>query len=389
MDRIYLDHCATTPLRPEVFAAMEPWLRGVPSNATSAHAFGRDAREAVERAREQVAALVGAHAREVFFTSGGTESNNAAVLGLWEAARADGKTHIVVSAIEHHAVLHAAEWLAACRGAALTVVKPGADGRVDSHAITEAITDKTGLVCLMHGNNETGVLQPVEEVGVYCADRGIPLHCDAVQSAGKVKLSGPAASAATIAISAHKMHGPQGVGACRVRRGVNLEPVALGGSQERGRRAGTENVAGIAGFGAACELAAADREQESARQSQLRNAFEGAVLAVIPGTRINGGDTPRLPHIANIAFEGLEGESLMQALDLEGIAVSTGSACTSGAPEASHVLLAMGQSHAHARAALRFSLGRGTKREQLDRVVERLSLIAARLRAAEPLTPHT
>ena len=387
MERIYLDHSATTPLRAEVLAAMDPWLRGVPSNATSAHSFGRDAREAIEQARDQVAALIGSQPREVFFTSGGTESNNTAVFGLWEAARAEGRTHIVVSAIEHHAVLHAAEWLAANRGAALTVVSPDANGRISTEAMRAAITPKTALACLMYANNETGVIQPVDEVAASCVDAGIPVHCDAVQCTGKTVLDTAATPVSMLALSAHKAYGPQGIGACFIRRGTLFEPVTLGGAQERGRRAGTENVAGIVGLGAACALAAAERAEETTRLAALRDAFEASVLVEISGTRVNGAATPRLPHITNIAFEGLEAETLLQALDLEGIAVSTGAACTSGSVEASHVLLSMGQSHSEARSALRFSLGRGTTESQLDRVRTYLREVVARLRSADPLTP--
>lgn len=389
MDRIYLDHSATTPIREEVFAAMAPFLTGPPGNATSAHGFGRDAREAVEQAREQVANLLHAKPRDIFFTSGGTESNNAAVYGLWEAGNASGRKHIVVAAIEHHAVLHAAEWLATHRGAAVTAVPADADGRVHADAVRDAITDETALVCLMHGNNETGVLQPVDEVAAACMERGVPLHCDAVQSAGKVPVDVSNLPVAMLALSAHKVYGPQGVGACFIRQGRPFEPVAVGGAQERGRRAGTENVAGIVGLGAACALAAQELAAVPGKIADMRDEFEAAVLAAIPGTRINGGAAPRLPHIANLSFPGIDGETLLQALDIEGIAVSTGSACTSGSAEASHVLLAMGQPEAEARTALRFSLGRGTTRAELERVAECLGGIVTRMRNAHPLTPRS
>lgn len=390
MNRIYLDHSATTPLRPEVFDAMEPWLRGCPANATSTHSYGRDAREAIEQAREQVAALLGAQPREIVFTSGGTESNNAAVWGHYEAvqsAQGIGRKHIVCSAAEHHAVLHAVDALVARRGAVSTRVMPDAQGRVSAGAVRAAITPETALVCLMHANNETGVCQAVDEVAAACHDAGVPLHTDAVQSAGKIPIDVAATPVASLALSAHKIYGPQGVGALFLRRGTSAEPLIVGGAQERGRRAGTENTAGIVGFGVAAACARAEMKEEAVRLAALRNALEQVVCTAIRGVVINGGEAVRLPHIANLAFDGIEGETLMQVLDLEGIAVSTGAACTSGSVEASHVLMAMGQSHARARSAVRVSLGRSTTATELDALRDALVRGVQRLRRARPLTP--
>jgi len=369
---IYLDHAATTPLRPEVLEAMLPYLREHFGNPNSLHRFGRASRHAIEDAREEVAALLNAESREIIFTSGGTEANALALAGALEAAPRGGA--MVCSAVEHHAVGDTA----ARRGALRVPVDTA--GRVDLEALHALLHEDTPLVSVMFANNETGVLQPVEEIAAACGERGIQFHADLVQAAGKVPLDVRELSLDLGAISAHKLGGPKGVGASFVRHGLRFTPQLLGGAQERGRRAGTENVAGIVGFGKACALARAEMRENHARLEALRAHLAAGLLAAVPDCWINGGDAPALPHILNMGFEGVEGEALLLALDVEGIAVATGAACTSGAAAPSHVLLAMGQSHAHAFGAIRFSFGASTNAAEIARVLHVLPAIVARLR---------
>lgn len=378
VERIYLDHSATTPVRPEVFEAMAPYLRDQFGNAGSVHWFGRRARKAVDEAREQVAALIHAEAREIVFTSGGTESDNLAVRGM-VAADTRPRPRVVTSTIEHHAVLHAAEYVRVHADTDVQLVPVGRAGRVDPEAVAELMTDQSALVSIMHANNETGVIQPIEAIAARCAERGICFHTDAVQSAGKIPIDVRAVPISLLAISGHKIYGPKGVGACYVRTGVELAPQAAGGAQERGRRAGTENVAGIVGLGKACELAQAEMAGEAARLTELRDTLEREILQRIPGAYTNGNAERRLPHLLNVSLHGLEGESIILGLDVEGIAVSSGSACTSGSLDPSHVLLAMGLTQAEAQSAVRFSLGRSTTPDQIGRVIEVLTSLVARL----------
>ena len=368
-ENIYLDHAATTPVRAEVFEAMRPFLTDHFGNAGSLHRFGRGAKKAVENARGQVASLIGVDPRDLIFTSGGTEANNLAVQGL----SAKG-ARIIVSAVEHHAVLHAAEIAKKRFDTEVITIPVDSDGQVNvDQCITFLDDNQTALVSVMHGNNETGTIQPVEQIGAICRERGIPLHTDAVQSAGKIPIDIARTPIDLVSLSAHKIYGPKGVGALYVRRDIHLEGQIAGGSQERGRRAGTENVASIVGFGSACELAQREMQSESHRLRGLLDQMEKSVLETVPGSWVNGSRDRRLPHILNIGFPGVEGVTVMLGLDDQGIAVATGSACTSGSVDASHVLLAMGQDHTHAHSGVRFSLGRDTGVEVIQRLCEALS----------------
>lgn len=383
MNAIYLDHSATTPVREEVFAAMEPFLRGQFGNAGSIHRFGRECRRAVDDAREQVAALIHADPREIYFTSGGTESDNLALRGV-PAADGRKKRRIVTTSVEHHAVLHAAEHARKHDGIEVSIVGVDGEGLVDPEAIGSFIDDDTVLVSVMHANNETGAVQPMEAIAALCAERGVPFHTDAVQSAGKLPIDVRDTPIGLLAISGHKLYAPKGVGACYIRKGIDIVPQALGGFQERERRAGTENVAGIVALGTACELARNEMASATAvRLRRLRDRLEQGVLR-IPGTAINGPIERRLPGLSNVRFDGVEGESMVLGLDMEGIAVSSGAACTSGSLDPSHVLLAMGQSYETAQSAVRFSLGIGTTDAQIDRVLDVLPRLVERLRTGSP-----
>ncbi len=365
MSRIYLDNNATTPIHPEVLRAAEESLREVWGNASSVHQEGQRARQSVEDARESVAKLIGAAARDVVFTSGGTESNNAAMFGVIPR---EGRHHIVATAIEHPSVAEAAAELER-RGHRVTYVPPGRDGVVSVAAMIAAIENDTRLVSMMLANNETGVVQPVAAVASACRERGIHFHCDAVQGAGKIDLDVNALGCDTLSIAAHKMHGPKGIGALYVRRGLALNPHLVGGAQERRRRAGTENVPLAAAFGAAAKIALDTSWREGV--SQLRDRLETAMREAFD-IEINGAAAPRIPQTSNITFRGTDGEGLVIALDLHGVAVSTGSACSSGRVEPSRVLLAMGISQDDARSTLRFSLSRLTVAGEIERTIAAL-----------------
>jgi cysteine desulfurase len=362
MGRIYLDHNATTPLDPRVLDAMLPILRDGFGNPSSLHWFGQQARAAVDTAREQVAALVGASPGEIVFTGSGTEADNTALRGAAGAAR-EPRRKVVYSTIEHHAVMNTAKALAE-EGVPVEAARACADGRVDLDDLRARVDDRTAVVAVMLANNETGVVEPVAEVVRIARERGALVHCDAVQAAGKIPVDVRALDVDTLALSGHKIYGPKGVGALYIKRGTRLKAFVRGGSQERNRRAGTENVAGIVGLGHAAELAREDMGAESARLSGLRDRLEAQLLA-IPGAQRNG-EAPRVPNTANVSFSGLEAESLVMALDLAGVAVSTGAACAAGAVEPSHVLRAMGLPLERVQASLRFSLGRGTTAEHVD-----------------------
>jgi cysteine desulfurase len=358
--RIYLDNNATTPLHPAVLEALERSLRDVFGNASSIHKEGQSARRAIEDARESVARLIAAEARDVVFTSGGTESNNAAIFGV---AGQDGRHHIVTTAIEHPSVLEPVTELER-RGHAVTIVAPSRSGVINAGAVIAAIRPETRLVAMMLANNETGVLQPVAEVARVCRERSVHFHCDAVQGAGKVDIDVSALGADTLALSAHKLHAPKGIGALYVRRGLSLDRHILGGAQERRRRAGTENVPLAVAFGVAAEIAR-DRIDTGA----LRDALERALLAAGFPIVINGADVPRIPNTSSVTFRGADAEGMVIGLDLSGVAVSTGAACSSGRIEPSHVLLAMGLTPEEARATVRFSLSRFTTSGEIDRTV--------------------
>ncbi len=379
MESIYLDHSATTPIRDDVFAAMVPYLRDRFGNAGSIHRFGRECRRAVDDAREQVAALIHADPREIVFTSGGTESDNLALRGIPLASERT-RRRVITTAVEHHAVLHAAEYARRRHGVVVDVVNVDAEGLVDVDEIAARIDDDTVLVSVMHANNETGAIQPIESIAALCAERGVPFHTDAVQSVGKLPIDVRKPPIAMLAISGHKLYAPKGVGACFIRRGIDVAPQSVGGFQERERRAGTENVAGIVALGKACDLARNEMETTAAQLTRLRDRLQSGILERVPGTAVNGPLDQRLPGLLNIRFDGVEGESMVLGLDMEGIAVSSGAACTSGSLDPSHVLLAMGQSHETAQSAVRFSLGIGTTDAETDRVLQILPKLVDRLR---------
>jgi len=379
--RVYLDHAATTPVDPEVAEAMARVYRDVPGNASSIYAEGRAARALVDTAREEVAAAIGAEPAEIVFTSGGTEADNLALRGVIKtlAPERDG---VVVSAIEHHAVLDTAHDLAAHGQARVSVVGVDHAGRVAPAAIEAAIDARTAIVSVMHANNEIGTLQPVAEIGASCRERGVTFHTDAVQSVGALELDVRTTPVDLISINAHKFYGPKGVGALYVRRGTRIATVQTGGGQEKGRRTGTENVAGVVGLGAAMRIATARRSAESARQARLRDRIIEGVLARVPDPVLTGHPTMRLPNNASFCFPGTQGESLIVALDLAGFAVSSGSACTSGDTEPSHVLVALGLERRVAQGSLRISVGRDTTDADVDAFLAALPPIVARLRDA-------
>ena len=371
--RIYLDNNATTAVHPDVLRVACDAMRDVFGNASSIHKEGQSARRLIEDAREPVARLLSATAREIVFTSGGSESNNAAIFG---AVPQGGSHHIVTTAIEHPSVAEAVAALAR-RGCEVTIVPPSRSGIVEAQRVIDAIRDDTRLVAMMLVNNETGVVQPVADVGRVCRDRGIHLHCDAVQAAGKINIDVEQLGVDTLALSAHKIHAPKGIGALYVRRGTTLEPLIAGGAQERRRRAGTENVPLAAAFGVAATLAA----DVSVRPviASLRNRFESALHQRFGiGVVFHGADAERVPNTSSVMFRGADAEGIAIALDLEGIAVSTGSACSSGRVEPSGVLLAMGLSAQEAKSTVRVSLSRFTTGEEIERVVEVLGSVVPR-----------
>ena len=375
---IYLDHNATTPVHPKVVEALLPFLTEKFGNPSSIHWAGRAVKGAVEEARERVAYLVGCEPGEVVFTASGTEADNMAIKGV-AAALAGRGNHIVATRVEHPAVVNPLLHLAR-HGFAVTWLDVDGDGLLDPQRLEGALTDRTILVCAMTANNETGVLFPLREIAEIAVRRKVYLHCDAVQAAGKLPLGFRESGISLLALSGHKLHAPKGVGALVIRRGVKCHPLIHGGAQERNRRGGTENVAGIVAFGTACEIAAATMAEEMARLKLLRDRLEEGVLARIPGSRVNGSRKRRLPTTTNISFVGVEADSLLMALDLEGIAASSGSACSSGTLKLSPVLSAMGIAPEVARGSIRFSLGRGNTEEEIDRVLEVLPGIVARMR---------
>jgi cysteine desulfurase len=373
--RIYLDANATTPLLPEVLEAMRPFLLERFGNASSIHQEGQHARWAVEKARASVARFIGCRASEVVFTSGGTESDSLAIFGSVKAG-----DHFITSSVEHHAVLHAGEKLRE-RGVEVDFVAVDGQGVVDPESVRRALRPNTRLISVMMANNETGVLQPVKEIGEIAGEAGVRFHVDAVQAAGKLPLETGAIGCHLLSISGHKMHGPQGTGALFVRSGTRLEPLFAGGAHERQRRAGTENVAGIVGLGKAAECAM-DALSSGAveRMGALRDRLESEILERTTDRGVNSSAARRVANTSNVWFDHLEGEALVIALDLKGLAVSSGAACSSGASEPSHVLEAMGLSAERARGSLRMSLHRQTSEEEIDRVIELVATQVGRLR---------
>jgi cysteine desulfurase len=380
MRRVYMDANATTPLAPEVFAAMCPYFTEQFGNASSIHFHGQRARAAVEHAREQVALLFNCREAEVVFTSGGTEGDNFALFGLMRPG-----DHLITTAIEHHAVLLGAERLRD-RGMAVTFLPASNSGVVDPEEVRRALRPETRLISVMMANNEIGTIQPVEEIGRIAAEADVYFHTDAVQAAGKLPIDVQQIGCDLLTISGHKMHAPQGTGALFVRRGTQMEPLMFGGPHERKRRAGTENLAGIVGLGTAAEMAmAAFRNEKPARLAGLRDRLESGILARVDEAGVYGGDAPRVPNTTNLWFDHLEGEALVIALDLKGLAVSGGSACSSGATDPSHVLTAMGVLPERARASLRFSLDAGTTEDDVDFAVALVPQAVQRLRELSPV----
>jgi cysteine desulfurase len=384
MRRVYLDNNATTPVLAEVLEAMRPHFGERFGNASSIHHHGQETRAAVERARASVAALLGCRASEVVFTSGGTEGDNLAIFGL-----ARSGDHVITSTIEHHAVLNACKHLVA-QGCEVTYIPVDGRGLVDPADVKHAIRPNTKLITIMFANNETGVLQPVGEIGKLAAEADVYFHTDAVQAAGKIPLDVNTIGCDLLTISGHKFHGPQGVGALYVRKGTQLEPMLYGGSHERSRRAGTENVPGIVGLGKAAELAVAgfergdDLKMGDLKMADARDHLERELLE-IEATGLNGEGAPRVPNTTNIYFDGIEGEALVIALDLKGLAVSTGAACSSGAIEPSHVLTAMGLRSDRAKASIRFSLGKQNHAEDVDFALGLVAETVGRLRDLSPV----
>jgi cysteine desulfurase len=380
MRRVYMDSNATTPLLPEVLGAMSPFYIEQFGNASSIHHHGQQARAAVERARESVAGLLNCRAAEIVFTSGGTESDNLALFGLLNPG-----DHAITSTIEHHAVLNAFKALEE-RGVAVTYLDVNHSGLIHLSAIREALRPNTRLISVMMANNETGVLQPVEEIGALAEERNILFHTDAVQAAAKVPIDVNKISCHALSISGHKMHAPQGVGVLYVRKGTLLRPILVGGNHERQRRAGTENLAGIVGLGKSAEIACDTFSNGSIQRiAAMRDRLEQTLLTQIDDTGLNGAGAPRVPNTTNIHIDHIEGEALVIALDLKGLAVSTGAACSSGAIEPSHVLTAMGLSPAEARASIRFSLGKHNSEADIDFAISIIPDTVARLRELSPV----
>ena len=377
MRRIYLDNAATTAVSTEVMEAMTPYFTGVFGNASSIHGYGREAKRAIENARRQVVkALNAAAPQEIYFTAGGSESDNWAIKGV---AFTKGEGHIVTTAIEHHAVLHTCQWLEK-RGFTVTYLPVDEYGRVSAAQVEKALRPDTILVSVMAANNEVGTLQPIGEIGALCRERGVLFHTDAVQAVGAIPIDVQAMQIDLLSLSGHKFHGPKGVGALYVRKGVKLENLIHGGALERGFRAGTENLPAIVGLGKAIDIAHANLADNALRMAALRDRLIEGLMARVPDARLNGHPTDRLPNNVNLSFAKVEGEALLLRLDLVGVAGSSGSACTSGTLDPSHVLMALGLSQAQANGALRLTLGTDTTEEEIDAVLDILPPIVADLR---------
>ena len=384
---IYLDHAATTPVDPEVLKEMLLWFGEYYGNASSMYSLGQKSSQALIHARQQVAKLINAPVDTVYFTACGTESDNWAVKGTAFASQAKGN-HLVSTAIEHHAVLESVEAMKR-HGFTYTFVPVDGNAMVDPDAVRKAITDKTVLVSVMHANNEVGTIQPVEEIARICREKGIVFHVDAVQTVGNYPVDVEKIGCDLLSASAHKLYGPKGVGVLYIRKGTKIVDLLDGGGQERNRRAGTENVAGIVGFGKAAELALETLPQEVKHCTRLRDRLKDGIFARIPDVRLNGHPTQRLPNNLNVTVEGIEGEAMMLRLDMQGICTSTGSACTTGSLEPSHVLMAMGLKHEQAHGSQRFTLGRGTTQAEIDFTIEAFAQVVEVLRELSPMYKRT
>jgi len=383
MKRIYLDYAATTPTHPDVLKAMLPYFTEAFGNPSSIYSYGQEAKGAIEEARTKVASLIGARDEEIVFTGGGTEADNFALKGVAFANENRGN-HIITSPIEHHAVIETCKYLER-RGFSVTYLPVDEYGMVDPDDVRRAITDKTVLISVMLANNEMGTIEPIAEIGKIAKEAGVYFHTDAVQAVGRIPMDVNELGVDLLSISAHKFYGPKGIGALYIRKGTKVVSFMHGGGQERRRRASTENVPGIVGFGKAAELARQEINEEVGRLTHLRDKLITGLLERIDRTRLNGHPAKRLPNSVNVSIDFVEGESMLLNLDLEGICASTGSACSSGSLEASHVLLAMGLSHEQAHGSLRFTLGKWTADEEIERVLEVLPGIVTRLRAMSPL----
>lgn len=383
MKRIYFDHSATTPVDKDVAALMMEYMVEKYGNPSSIHSFGREVKKAVDEARQQVASLLGANANEIFFTSGGTEADNLAIKGIAFANRKKGN-HIITTCIEHHAILHTCDYLEK-QGFTVTYLPVDENAMVRLEDVKKAITDQTILISVMFANNEVGTIQPIKEIGQIAHEKGIYFHTDAVQAVGNYPIDVNEYNIDLLTLSAHKFHGPKGIGALFVRRGVRIDAVQHGGGQERALRAGTENVPGIVGLGKAAEIAKQDLPKKIAHISALRDKLIKGLSEKVPDIKLNGHPTKRMPGSVNISFLYVEGESLLLNLDLKGIAASSGSACTSGSLDPSHVLLAMGLTHEVAHGSLRITIGRGNTDEDIDYCLAVLPEIVERLRSMSPL----
>ncbi|MBI5117661.1 cysteine desulfurase NifS [Candidatus Poribacteria bacterium] len=384
MKRVYLDHNATTAVSPDVLKAMLPYFEQKYGNASSVHSFGREAREAMAKARDQVAGLIGAESANIVFTSGGTESDNLAIKGIAHANEKKGK-HIITSQVEHHAVLNTCKFLEK-QGFEVTYLKVDKYGKVDLDQLRDSIRKDTILISIIHGNNEIGTIQDIDEIGKIGAEKGVYFHTDAVQTCGKIPVDVVRSNATLMSMSAHKIYGPKGVGALFIKKGTRIFPLQHGGHHETNRRAGTENTPGIVGMGKACELSQKSMESNYRKLVELRDRLQNELVERIDDTLVNGHPTDRLPNTLNICFRYVEGESMIMMLDMKGIAVSSGSACTSGSLDPSHVLLAIGLPHEIAHGSLRFSLGIDNSREDILYVAEVLPEIVQRLRKMSALT---
>ena len=383
MDAVYVDHAATTAVRPEVVEAMLPYLSERAGNPSSVYAFGREARRAVDDARERIAGILGARPQEIVFTSGGTEADNAAIKGVAFSATQRGRKHIITSQIEHHAVLHTCEWLEQF-GFRATYLPVDRYGLVDPANVEAAVEDDTALITIMYANNEVGTIEPIAEIARIARARKVPFHTDAVQAGGQLDMNVQRLGVDLLSLSAHKFYGPKGVGALYVRSGTRWQPQQQGGAQERNRRGGTENTAGIVGMATALALAYNELEVSNAHLTALRDRLIGGVLERIPESELTGHPTKRLPNSSSFVFGHVEGESILLSLDVKGIYASSGSACTSGALEPSHVITALGYAPEVARGSLRLTVGRDNSTAQVDRVLDELVPAMAALRAMSP-----